>query len=77
MPIRSIFHDDQSFSPEEVKVLIETFEESLKALRLGDREDPATLLVAQKVLEAARGGERDPQRLRNWVLAQFGASAAA
>ena len=49
-------------------------EQSLKALRLVDREDPATLLVAEKVLEAARGGERDMQRLRTWVLAQFGAS---
>ena len=58
----------------EAKVLVEAFEQSLKALRLVDREDPATLLVAEKVLEAARGGERDMQRLRTWVLAQFGAS---
>jgi hypothetical protein len=76
MLIRTILDDDQSFTPEEVKVLTEALEESLKALGLGDREDPATLLVAKKVLEAARGGERDPQRLRNWVLAQFAQSAA-
>lgn len=74
MPIRALLNDDQSFSPEEAKVLVEAFEQSLKALRLVDREDPATLLVAEKVLEAARGGERDMQRLRTWVLAQFGAS---
>ena len=74
MPIRALLNDDHSFSPEEAKVLLEAFEQSLKALRLVNREDPATLLVAEKVLEAARGGERDMQRLRTWVLAQFGAS---
>ena len=52
MPIRTLLNDDQSFSPEEAKVLVEAFEQSLKALRLVDREDPATLLVAEKVLEA-------------------------
>jgi hypothetical protein len=73
MPIRTLLNDDQSFSPDEAKVLIEAFEQSLQALRLVDREDPVTRLVAEKVLEAARGGERDTQRLRTWVLAQFGA----
>ena len=62
MPIRALLSDDQSFTPEEVRVLIEVFEQSLKALRLIDRVDPATMLVAEKVLEVARGGERDPQR---------------
>ena len=71
MPIRALLNDDQSFSPEEAKVLVEAFEQSVKALRLVDREDPATLLVAEEVLEAARGGERDMQRLWTWVLAQF------
>jgi hypothetical protein len=71
MPIRTLIHDDPSFTPEEANVLVEAFEESLKALRLVDREDPATLLVAEKVLEAARTGERDPQRLRALVLREF------
>jgi hypothetical protein len=74
MPIRALLSDDQSFTPEEVRVLIEVFEQSLKALRLIDRVDPATMLVAEKVLEVARGGERDPQRLQTRVLAQFGPS---
>jgi hypothetical protein len=62
--------------PEEVKVLIKAFEESLKALSLVDREE-FTTCVAKKVVEAAQGGERDPQQLRTSVLAQFGASVAA
>jgi hypothetical protein len=77
MPIRALLNHDQSFTSEEAKVLIEAFEDSLKALRLVDREDPVTRLVAEKVLDAARAGERDPQRLRDRVLAQFGPSAVA
>jgi hypothetical protein len=60
MPIRALLKEDHSFTPEQAKALVEAFEESLKALGLIDREDPATLLVAKKVLEAAKGGERDP-----------------
>jgi hypothetical protein len=71
MPIRTLLNDDQSFTPEEAKVLVEAFEESLKALGLVDREDLATLLVAEKVPEAARGGERNSHRLRVLVLRQF------
>jgi hypothetical protein len=74
MPIRSLLNGDHSFTPEEVSVLIEAFEESLKALRLSDREDPITRLVAEKVLERARAGERDPGRLQTWVVAQFNGS---
>jgi hypothetical protein len=74
MPIRTLLNNDQSFSPDEAEVLVEAFEQSLKALKLVDREDPITLLVAEKVLEAAREGERDAQRIRTCVLAQFGGS---
>jgi hypothetical protein len=77
MPIRALLNHDQSFTPAEGKVLIEAFEETLKALSLVDREDPLTLLVAEKVLEAAQAGERDPQQLRNLVLVQLGRSAEA
>jgi hypothetical protein len=74
MPIRTLLNGDHSFTPEEEKVLVEAFEGSLEALRLADREDPVTRLVAEKVLEGARSGERDPQRLRTWVLGQFNIS---
>ena len=35
------------------------------------------VLVAKKVLEAAQGGERDPQQLLSCVPAQLGLSATA
>jgi hypothetical protein len=51
--------------PEDANVLIEAFEETLKALQLVNRDDPATMLVAERIIEVAKRGERDPQRLRS------------
>jgi hypothetical protein len=65
--------NDLAFTPEDAKILVQTFEDTLKALGLTEREDPATLLVAEKVIEAAKGGERDPERLRASVLASVSA----
>jgi len=37
-------------------------------LRLTDRTDPITKIVAYKLIELARQGERDPQRLCDLTL---------
>ena len=68
MPIRLIIKNDRAFSAEEATVLIEAFEDTLRALKLTDREDPITLLVAKRVVELAKEGERDPVQLRNRTL---------
>jgi hypothetical protein len=44
------------------------FENCLKEFRLINRDDPATTLVAKAIIEAAKQGERDPDRLRQIVL---------
>jgi hypothetical protein len=65
MPIRLIIDNDnnQAFGPEQINVLVAAFEDSLKMLGLVDREDPATLMVAQRIIELAKQGECDPVRL--------------
>jgi len=68
VPIRLIIKNDRAFSAEEATVLIEAFEDTLRALKLTDREDPITLLVAKRVVELAKEGERDPVQLRNRTL---------
>jgi hypothetical protein len=68
MPIQQLHTQQSSFGPEEVKVLAGAFEEALRELRLMDREDPATLLVAKRIIELAQGGERDPTRLREGAV---------
>jgi hypothetical protein len=52
------------FAPEEVEVLASAFEDVRRTLGLTNREDPATLMVAQKIIELAQSGERDPEQLR-------------
>jgi hypothetical protein len=37
-------------------------------LGLVDREDPATLMVAQRIIELAKQGERNPVRLREGAV---------
>jgi hypothetical protein len=71
MPIRILLKDDLAFTPEDSKVLTTVFEDTLKALSLVDRDDPLTHLVARKVIEVAKLGQRDPERLRSCVLASL------
>ena len=72
MPIRSILKNDHAFAPEEAKVLVAAFEEALRELNLTSREDPLTLLVAKHIVELAKAGERDPNRLRERAIQKIG-----
>jgi hypothetical protein len=68
MPIRLLLEHGHAFAPEDVKVLIEAFEEALRALKLADREDPLTMTVAKLIIEFAKEGDRYPNRLRDLVV---------
>jgi hypothetical protein len=46
-------------------------EEAVRELRLVDRTDPATQLVAKRIIELAQQGERDPNRLREGAVKGF------
>jgi hypothetical protein len=67
MPLQALLQNNH-FGPDEIKVLTTAFEEALSALHLTDREDPATLIVAKRIIELAKRGERDPTRLRDGAL---------
>jgi hypothetical protein len=56
------------FGPDEIKVLTTAYEEALRALRLKDRSDPATEVIARRIIELAQRGERDPARLREYAI---------
>jgi hypothetical protein len=70
VPIRPLLQD-VSFSPEDATALATAFEDSLSALGLVDRNDPAVLLVAKHIIELAKHGERNPTRLRDYVVNGF------
>jgi len=63
VPIRQLLNDDVAFTPEEARVLVGAFEAVLQELGLVDRTDPATDLVARRIIELAKQGERDPKQL--------------
>jgi hypothetical protein len=60
MPIRELLKE-QSFGPDEIKVLVTAFEDALHKLGL-DRNDPQALLLAKGLIARAQQGERDPAR---------------
>ena len=47
------------------------FEMALVALRLIDRGDLANDVLAHKIMDLAKAGERDPERLCDGVLKEF------
>jgi hypothetical protein len=58
-----IGHERVSFGPEDVAKVVAGFESALTKLDLKDRSDPATSLVAKLIIQLAKDGERDPNRL--------------
>ena len=69
MPVQAV--EQQSFGPEDIEILSNVFEEAVRELRLVDRTDPATQLVAKRIIELAQQGERDPIRLREGAVKGF------
>jgi len=59
------------YAPDEVDAMAKAFEATCAALGLSHRDDPIGQLVASKVIECARTGERDPKRLCNLVLLEL------
>ena len=72
MPIYRLL-EREVFEPEDIALMSVVFEELLETLGLaGRRDDPVATLVAQKVIELAQTGLRDPIRLKQLTLESFG-----
>jgi hypothetical protein len=70
MPFRPHL-DGQKFDAETIRVMGIAFEMALVAFRLADRGDLANQVLANKIMELAKAGERDPERLCDGVLMEF------
>jgi hypothetical protein len=66
---------DHSFDPDDVAVLVKAYEDALRNLGLTTHEDAATLTVAKRILELAKVGMLDPDRLRDVAVASLLISA--
>ena len=56
------------FGPEDIAGLTTAFEAALAKLGLVDRSDPTTLTIAKLIIELAKAGEREPERLCDSAL---------
>jgi hypothetical protein len=72
MPIRELLRGEPLvYTPDDVAIIVQAFEQILRVKRLNDRSDPIVRLVAELTIEVARGGERDPLRLTETVLSRM------
>jgi hypothetical protein len=60
MPIRFFLEPDHAFSPDEIKILVDTFEDTLRALNLTDRDDPLTPELPKSLLGLRRTASAIP-----------------
>jgi len=63
-----------SFSPEVNEQLAAAYEDAVRALRLANRADPVTTIIARRIIDAAKTGERDPARLCALAIKDLSAS---
>ena len=61
-----------AFEPEMIASMTAAYEDALRVLRLADRQDPITELVAKKIIEVAQLGESDPVSIRELALKELG-----
>ncbi len=52
--------ENSPLGPAEIKLMTEAYEECLRLLRLNDRSDPLTELIAIQIVAITNTGERDP-----------------
>ena len=71
MPIRPFLDRDDAFGPEDIAPMSTAFEAALGKLALVDRSDPAAMAAAKLIIEFAKVGERDPERLCALALQQL------
>ena len=63
-----IEYDHEAFGPDTIAALAMALEDALHQLRLTDRNDPQVTMLAKRIIELARQGERDPARLRDQAI---------
>ena len=76
MPIRLLLQNEAVFTPGDIAALTTAFDGALSDLGLADRDDPIVTMVAQRIIEHAKHGERDPIRLKESVVKLFQARSS-
>ena len=74
MPIRPLLEAEGAFTPDDIPIIAQAFDEVLRVKRLVDRKDPAVLMIARLTIQIAMTGERDPVRITEAVLDRLSGS---
>jgi hypothetical protein len=61
-----------AFTPEQIGPMVAAYEDCLRILKLADRSDPITEMVAKAIIEIAQTGERDAARICQLALKAIG-----
>jgi hypothetical protein len=73
MAIYRLLRNDISFGPEEIQAMYCAYEEVCERLELENKKDDrVTEIVALKIIEAAKGGVRNPIILRDMAFEMLG-----
>ena len=64
------------FTPEDIHPIAAAYEDCLRILKLTNRSDPLTEIIAKAIFEIAQTGVRDPMRIRELALKQIGSPPA-
>jgi hypothetical protein len=71
MPIRPFLSNQAAFDPETIQVMSDAITSICAALGLVQRDDPASRLVAERVIESAQRGVRTKAELYAIVVSEF------
>lgn len=71
MPIYLLLQNSP-LGPDEVAILTDAYERTLRVLSLVDRGDPIAELVARKVIELGQRGVRDAKQLSSLAIKELG-----
>jgi hypothetical protein len=62
----------RSFEPDAIAAMTAAYEAALLDLRMVDRSDPLTELIAKSIINVAATGERDPEIIKERALNALG-----
>jgi hypothetical protein len=69
--------ENSPLGPDEIKLMTDAYEEALRLLRLSDRADALTELVAIHIVAITVSGERDPSIITSRAMKLAGIHPAA
>jgi hypothetical protein len=61
-----------SFGPDEIGIMTAAYECALTDLRMVDRNDPLTELIAKAIVNVTATGERDPEKVKKRAINALG-----